>query len=445
MAGVAVAGDGAAVGADVVAVVAAEAARKIHVAEVVGIRSPFHAHLGKDVAVVDGYYRSGGAFHGRPITRLIGTLDRGGDAGSGLGLRPILLAQCLDRDLFDERKRRRDGAAGERQVHGALGQLKAVGGAVVAVHAVHQAAREVLERLGLDVGGGVNGGAAGRAVVVFDLRNGLAALVGGAIVDRHSGGQMRHVNAGMLTRAADAHQQDGLGEGVLLVVGVLGDDLEAILGELLRPMAGLAGFARGAQVAHGRGNGPRVVVQDDGENLAQAGELALNEPGGAGADVAGHAVHPRVGRALVSRVFGLHHGVAGLAAKGDSIHVGDGAVAELAADDDVDQRGDAYEPGQTAQLGRAQSKRVVSERIAAQLALHANVQPDAQRDQSQSQEEDPRQDHVRQNPDVRMLDLAAQAGGQQEEPQDGGGGHGDHTDPADPVLAQVDDRVDPRT
>ena len=39
--------------ADVVAVVAAEAARIAHVADVVGMRSPGHLHVGKDVLAVE--------------------------------------------------------------------------------------------------------------------------------------------------------------------------------------------------------------------------------------------------------------------------------------------------------------------------------------------------------------------------------------------------------
>ncbi len=249
----------------------------------------------------------------------------------------------------------------------------------------------------------------------------------------------------VLARAADAHQQDGLRQGVVLIVGVLADDLETVLDELLRPVAGLAGLARGAQVADGCGNGPRVLIQDHGEDLAQAGELALHEPGRSGTDVAGDAFHARVGRVLVGGVLGLHHGVAGLAAKGDAVHVGDRAVGELAADGHVHDGGDPDEPDQPANLRRAQSEGIVGEWVAAGLALRADVHPDAERDESQSQEEDAGQDQKSQDPDIGMLHLAAHAGRKQEEPQNGSGGHQDHAHPADQVLAQVDQRVHPGT
>ena len=64
-----------------------------------------------------------------------------------------------------------------------------------------------------------------------------------------------------------------------LVVGELVDHPDAILAVLLRPVAGFAGFARRTQVVDRRGNGPRIRVEGDGDQLAAPESLLFtNQP-----------------------------------------------------------------------------------------------------------------------------------------------------------------------
>ena len=133
----------------------------------------------------------------------------------------------------------------------------------------------------------------------------------------------------------------------------LGDDAQAVLAVLLRPVARFAGLARWAQVGDRRRDGPRVGVERHREHLPHAGELALHEPPGARPDMALDALHARVRRVQVGRVLGLHHVVAGLAAERHRVHVVHRAVAELAGDGDVHDRGDADEVDQPAHFGIA--------------------------------------------------------------------------------------------
>ena len=73
----------------------------------------------------------------------------------------------------------------------------------------------------------------------------------------------------------------------------------------------------GRKLWTGVGMGRRISVKGHREHLSHARELALDEPSGARADVALHALHARVRRILIRREFRLHHGMAGLAAEGD--------------------------------------------------------------------------------------------------------------------------------
>ena len=106
----------------------------------------------------------------------------------------------------------------------------------------------------------------------------------------------------------------------------------------------------GRRLWTGVGDGRGISVERDRDHLAHAGKLALHEPPGARADVALHAVHPRVRRILIGGEFRLHDGVAGLAAEGNPVHVIDGAVSKLAGDRQVQQCGGAEEVSQLAQF-----------------------------------------------------------------------------------------------
>ena len=194
---------------------------------------------------------------------------------------------------------------------------------------------------------------------------------------------------------------------------------------------------------HGNRNRPRIRVESHGENLAQAGELALHEPGSAGPDVALDALDFGVRRVLIRGVLGLHHGVAGLAAEGDRIHVVDGAVAELAGDGDVSAGGDEDEVDQLAQLRVAPLGTGEIRRIDAGVPFPFPLDPHAERDEEQAGEERARQQQKGQNTHVRVCLLAAQRGGQQEKPEHGGGGDQNHAGQADPVTRQMNERGQP--
>src|SRR5262245_50593562 len=108
-----------------------------------------------------------------------------------------------------------------------------MGGAVVAVHAIHLAHLEA-SAIGFGVGGGEDGFLA--VYGVFDPGDGLAGLVGVAIADEDFAGpaaEVRAMDANAVVAAADLHEEDGLGVGVGFVLGEFGDDLQAVLPVLL--------------------------------------------------------------------------------------------------------------------------------------------------------------------------------------------------------------------
>ncbi|OPZ84713.1 MAG: hypothetical protein BWY76_01729 [bacterium ADurb.Bin429] len=195
------------------------------------------------------------------------------------------------------------------------------------------------------------------------------------------------MNAHPVVAAADLHQQHGLAQRVSFVVGVLVDDAHAVLAVLLGPVALLAGFARRAQVVHGRRNRPFEGIEGDREHLPRAGEFALDEPTRPRSDVTLDAFHPRVRRVLVGGELGLHHRVARLPAEGHRLHVGDSAIGELAGDDDVGKRGDADEDRQPPQLHVLPIQCRERLWIAPRLALAPPAQQDTQRNQRQPGEE----------------------------------------------------------
>ena len=214
------------------------------------------------------------------------------------------------------------------------------------------------------------------------------------------------MNADAVVAAADLHQQDGFGKRIGGVVGIFIDHAQAVLAVFLGPVAGFAGFPGRAQVVDRRRNRPGVSVEGYGKDLSHAGQLAAHEPGRAGTDVAFDALDARMRRLLVGGVLGLHHGVAGLAAEGDRIHVIDGAVAELAGHDDIDRGGEDDEIGQLAELRIAPAERRKGGGPELRPPVGAALPPDAQRNQHQAGKERRRQHHEDQDADVRALGSA---------------------------------------
>src|SRR5215469_18841797 len=141
--------------------------------------------------------------------------------------------------------------------------------------------------------------------------------------------------------------------------------------------------------------------------------------------------------------FWLHHIVAGLTAKSYRIHVSDRAVSELAGDYDIDAGGEQNEIDQFAQLGIGPAQRRKFGRIEPDTLFPLALNPHSQRDQDEAEEKWRGQPQERQNSDIRILGLAAQCDGQQEEPEDRSRGDDDNTGLADPVVAQMNDRGQP--
>ena len=63
----AIIGNGLAIGTGMAAIVAAEAAQRIHVAEVIWVRPPGHAHLREDIAEVDCRHLRARVLHQRAL------------------------------------------------------------------------------------------------------------------------------------------------------------------------------------------------------------------------------------------------------------------------------------------------------------------------------------------------------------------------------------------
>src|SRR6266545_698014 len=134
----------AGVGCLVLAVMAAEAAEEIVVADVVGMSAPRDLHLGEDVAQIDGFHLLGRglddwtlALVGLRVLGLVEVRDRLRDLFRRRRAVGILDAQRGDGLLLDVRQLPVDPARRDGLVHGALGHLERVRGPVVTVHAVH--------------------------------------------------------------------------------------------------------------------------------------------------------------------------------------------------------------------------------------------------------------------------------------------------------------------
>ena len=108
--------------------------------------------------------------------------------------------------------------------------------------------------------------------------------------------------------SAHHHHQDGLRQRVLFVVAVLGNHSQPRAAELRRPVALFAGFrGRDEPVALHRGlNRPGVIVEDDAQQLARAGHLALYPARGARRHVTLDAQDAGVRRDPVGRKLRLH-------------------------------------------------------------------------------------------------------------------------------------------
>ena len=268
----------AAVLGGVVAIVAAEAAGIAHVADVVGMRSPGDLHKRKDILAVEGdEFIAGrldlGGLGGEHFRVLRGDrrpqLLRNFDGGFGFcGVVGLEQFQAL---LVDPGKIGADGSLGHGAVDGVLGGDKGVGGAVVAVDAIHHAAFPFGDT-GSRVGGGKDGlGAVG--VAFLHPGDGGAGLVGGYVFDVAEVGAVNAAQLGKRVHSAQMKDHDGLGLGVLLIIGKVGLDEQLFTDEAGRRVAAFADIARRAQVLHRRLNGPGIAMEGHLDELLGAVDL----------------------------------------------------------------------------------------------------------------------------------------------------------------------------
>ncbi len=158
-----------------------------------------------------------------------------------------------------------------------------------------------------------------------------------------------------------------------------------------------------------------------------------------------HAFHARVRRVLIGGVLRLHHGVTGLSAEGHRIHVIDGAITQLAANDDVDHGRETDEVNQLAQFRVIPAESWELGRVNMLAAFALPLEPHAQRDENQSAEKRAGDGQKGEHAEIGILGFAFHRDGKKEEPDHGGGRDEHHAEKADPVVAEVDEGGQPTT
>lgn len=267
---------------DVVVVVAAKAAVEVEVADIVGMSAPVDLHFREKRQLVDVLDFIDGAMN----LRLLGLAEVGvlggieiangfGDAlhrGTG---RVVLAGERGDGLLLEEGQRDIEAVSGDGAIHGEFGGSVDVGGAVVAIDAIHAALAGFGDLVPGEFG-----------VLCVILRDGalrvldahvsddLAFLIGGDVGDFIGGvdvpvDALRLAGGGIT--AAGLDEEADLQRGVFFITVVVVKDLELGSEKLLGPVAGFAGFRGGAQVLDGSWNGPGKGIERGLENLASAG------------------------------------------------------------------------------------------------------------------------------------------------------------------------------
>jgi len=224
----------------------------------------------------------------------------------------------------DEGKVGADGTFGHGAVERVFGGHEGVGGAVVAVDAIHEAT--------LAVGSGAARRQGGedrlRAVGVALLHPGDcgARLVRGDVFDVAEVGAVDSAQLREGIATAEVEDDDGLRFGVFFVVGKAGLDEQLFADKPGRGVAAFADFARGAETADGRLDGARIGIERDLDELLGAVNFGAEVGFSTGADVTLDTGYMGVGGDLVGGVFRMHD-VAGLAAELWRVHVSRAAVA----------------------------------------------------------------------------------------------------------------------
>lgn len=267
------------------AIVAAEAAGRILVTDVVGERSPIGLHFGEEIS---GEER-------------LGFRDEAIEFGEGFVLRAEGGVDFAERFRFGFVAGRKDGdevgfhprqgvidfSDRESVVYGGVGSLEAVGGAIMAIDTVHCArcvGRAALFVFGDFVFGDLTGGIGNADPGDFET-----FVIGVSILDLF-GGIVVSVDAGSgcfgVTGTSDFEQH----ADVELGVGFVGEKVRVgaieITDLVLGPVASAAGFVGGPAIVDGGFDGAGDVVGEGAIELVDAVEFGFDVGGGAWADVA---------------------------------------------------------------------------------------------------------------------------------------------------------------
>ena len=387
-------------------VVAAEAARRVVVPDIVRVGRPVGIHRREDRTPVDGLHRLNGLgqflgsvldelriflpvvvpqivrdAHHRLVGRLVPLTQREHgldlDVGQAPGNRPLL----------------------DRHVHGRHGSCELVGGAIVAVHAVHgpHLRRRFVgfaERV-VDVVEFAHTPVRSRDAHPGDV---LPSLIRRDVLDiggdEHVVVDARSLHEARLL-AADLQQHPQPVRRVLFVRERVGANHLLVTDEFLRPVALFTSLPRGAQVVDRRWNRAREAVDGDGPDLAEAVDLGFDEPVGALADVTLDAGDPRVRRRLIGGPLGMHDVVAELATEARRFGRAVGFVAPETEEDENQQagHGDRRDGVEVRALGEIQGDSDGASEIpplrignAAAMDHSHHEQQEADRDQQREQE-----------------------------------------------------------
>src|SRR5579872_589380 len=234
MAGGAIVRDRAPVGTHMISVMTTEATRRVHVPDVARIQTPANLHLRENILQIDRLYRldrvfdvSATAFSNLRVGGLVEPLERCRYFAHPCIVAWVFALQYFHRLFLNERQVRTDPALAQGPIDGPFGELKAVSGAIMAVHAVHHAffAAGQLLRCHFHVVGVENSDFPVWSRV-GDLWNRLPLSVGRGVYDLRFRIEMRAVNADAASPSvpADFQQQYRVGRLVLLVRTVAGAD-----------------------------------------------------------------------------------------------------------------------------------------------------------------------------------------------------------------------------
>ena len=234
--------------------------------------------------------------------------------------------------------------------------------------------------------------------------------------------------------AAHHHHQDGFAARVGFIVLEAGVDAEARTDDPAASVALLARIDGGDQTValQGRFDGPRIVVEDHSGKLAGSSHLRRKPACRAGRNVAGCAGHLLVRREKMGGELGLHD-VAALSAELGGFHVLDGAIGDLASDDQVRHGHDGEEQAGAAPGGRAIDGRVQ------RFGSPVSSERDADGNQDQSREKYDGDGDEREQSDVGVADIPANVRRQCKEPREAGQRDQRDARHGDPVAGEQND------